>query len=241
MFTNRRLIPAALLFALSMTGYSLLAQERPAEATPSVPALESFHEVIFKIWHEAWPKKNTPLLRQLLPDVEKGISEVAAAPLPGILREKKAAWDEGIQKLQSIGLQYKTTASASDDSALLDAAEKLHSQFEALVRTIRPALRELDEFHAVLYMLYHHYLPKYDVEKIRSSAVELNQKMAALNSARLPERLKQKEPDFQQARFKLTTSVEFLNAAVQSNAEATIKEAVNAVHSNYQALDRVFQ
>jgi len=241
MLSTRGLIPAVLSFVLCVAGFSGFAQERPAEATPSVPALDSFHEVIFTIWHEAWPKKNTAMLRQLLPDVEKGISEVAAAPLPGILREKKAAWDEGIKKLQSIGLEYKTAASARDDTALLNAAEKLHSQFEALVRTVRPALKELDEFHAVLYMLYHHYLPKYDVEKVRSSAVELKQKMAALNSAQLPARLKQKDPEFQQARVKLSASVGALEGAVQTNVEAKIKEAVNAVHSNYQALDRLFQ
>jgi cytochrome c556 len=50
--------------------------------------------------------------------------------------------------------------------------------------------------------------------------------MAALNTAKLPERLKQREPEFQAARTKLSASVDALEAAVQANGEAKIKEAV---------------
>ena len=230
---------AALFFALSASAFSVYAQ-RPADAVASVPALDSFHEVIFKIWHEAWPKKNTALLQQLLPEVEKGISEVASAQLPGILREKKAAWDEGVKKLQSAGADYKAAVAAKDDAKLLAAAETLHGRFEGLMHAIRPALKELDEFHAVLYMLYHHYLPKSDMENIRKSAAELQQKMAALNAAQLPERLSGKDYEFKVARGLLAQSVAALGASIQSNDEKAIKDAVEAVHSNYQALDKIF-
>jgi hypothetical protein len=230
---------AALLLMMSAAGSFGYAQ-RPAETVASVPALDAFHEVIFKIWHEAWPKKDTAMLQKLLPDVEKGIASVAAAPLPGILRDKKNAWDEGVRKLQSAAADYKAAAAAKDDSKLLAAAEALHSRFEGLMRTIRPALKELDEFHAVLYMLYHHYLPKYDLENIRKSAAELKQKMANLNEAQLPERLSGKDYDFQVARGLLSQSVAALESGIQSSDEKTIKDAVEAVHSNYQALEKIF-
>ena len=239
MHMKRYLMFTALFFVLSNFGTLGYAQ-RPAETVASVPALDSFHEVIFKIWHEAWPKKNTAMLQQLLPEVEKGISEVASAQLPGILREKKAAWEEGVKKLQIAGSDYKAAAAAKDDTKLLAAAELLHSRFEGLMRAIRPALEELDEFHAVLYMLYHHYLPKFDLENIRKSATELMQKMAALNSAELPERLKDKDYDFQVKRALLSQSVVALESRVQSNDETAIKEAVEAVHSNFQALEKIF-
>ena len=231
---------AVLSLILCAGGFSTYAQ-RPAEATASVPALDSFHEVIFKIWHEAWPNKNVAMLQQLLPDVEKGISEVASAQLPGILRERKALWEEGVRKLQSAGSDYKAAAAAKDDARLLAAAEELHSRFEALMRAIRPALSELDEFHSVLYMLYHHYLPAYDIANIKSSAADLKQKMAALNAAQFPARLKQKESAFQAAREKLSKSVDALESGIRSNDRKTIKNAVEMVHSDYQALDRVFE
>ena len=214
--------------------------QRSAETTPEVPALDSFHEVVFKIWHEAWPEKNTSMLRQLFPEVEKGIDGVASAQLPGILRDKKAAWEEGVKKLQIAGSEYRAAAESNNDSALMASAEKLHSQFEALMRITRPALKELDEFHAVLYMLYHHYLPDHEYENIRSSAVELKQKMTALNEAKLPERLKQKESQFQAARAKLSQSVDALEPAIGSNNEKIVREAVSVVHADYQALNGVF-
>ncbi len=233
---KRYLAFAAVLFALSGSADA----QRPAETVPKVSELDSFHEVIYKIWHEAWPNKNTAMLRQLLPEVEKGISEVASAQLPGILRDKKAVWEEGVKKLQSAGADYKAAATAKDDARLMDAAEALHSRFEGLVRAIRPALKELDEFHAVLYMLYHHYLPKNDRENILKSAAELQEKMTALNKAALPARLKDRDADFQARRGQLSQSVAALQTQVRSSNDKAIKEAIETVHSNYQALEKVF-
>jgi hypothetical protein len=65
--------------------------------------------------------------------------------------------------------------------------------------------------------------------------------MTALNAARLPERLKQKEDQFQSARKKLSDSVDALEAAAGANADQKIKDAVNVVHSNYQVLEKVFE
>jgi len=127
-----------------------------------------------------------------------------------------------------------------DDAKLLAAAEALHSRFEGLMRAIRPALKELDEFHAVLYMLYHHYVPQNNLANIRKSAVELTQKMAALNQAKLPERLIDKDHDFQAARGMLAQSVAGLETVIQSGEEKTIRDAVEAVHSRYQALEKIF-
>jgi hypothetical protein len=239
MFMKRYWTIAALVFVFGTAGLSGFAQT-PADAVAEVPALDTFHEVIFKIWHEAYPKKDTAMLQKLLPEVEKGIAEVGAAPLPGILREKKTAWEEAVKKLQSAGAEYKVAAGSKDEKRLLDAAEVLHSRFEGCMRAIRPALKELDEFHAVLYGIYHHYLPKYDIVNIKSSSAELAKKMAALNAAQLPERLKQKEAEFLAARAKLSKSVDGLESAIRSNQEKTIKAAIEAVHSNYQALDKIF-
>jgi hypothetical protein len=162
----------------SLSGYA----QKPADAVADVPELASFHEVIFKIWHEAWPNKDTNMLIDLQPSVEEGIAKVAQAQLPGILREKKPAWEEGIEKLKNAGAEYKAAAAADDSAKLLTAAEELHRRFEVLMRLTRPVLKELEDFHSSLYMLYHYYLPEYDIEKIRTSAEELKQKMQALTA-----------------------------------------------------------
>jgi hypothetical protein len=231
----------SVILGVLFCGYSLIAYaQKPADAVAEVPELDSFHEVIFKIWHEAWPKKDASMLRKLLPEVETGISQVAAAKLPGILREKKAAWEEEVIKLQNAGLEYKAAVSGKDDARILSAAEKLHSQFETLMRLTRPALKELEDFHSVLYMIYHHYLPANDIEKIRASVPELKQTMAALNAAKMPERLKEKESEFQKSRGTLAKSVDALISRIQSNDEKSIKAAISEMHTNYQSLAACF-
>jgi hypothetical protein len=213
----------------------------PADAVAKVPALDAFHEVIYKIWHDAWPNKDAALLQKLLPEVEKGIAEVAGAKLPGILREKKTAWEENVKKLQATVSEYKAATTAKDNARLLAAAEKLHSQYEAMVRVLRPVLKEIDDFHAVLYMLYHYYMPEKNMEKIKSSAGELKVKMAALNAAKLPERMKANEEAFSSARAKLAKAVDELEAVVASKDEAKIKPAVELVHTNYEMLNQLFE
>jgi hypothetical protein len=235
MLTKSNLIFIVLLFVLGAAGIAGFAQN-PADAVARVPELDAFHEVIHKMWHDAYPEKDFELLKQLLPDVEKGIAEVASAKLPGILRGKKTVWEEGVKNLQSAGSDYAAAMASNDGAKMLNAAEMLHTRFAMLMRSISPPMKELDDFHSVLYMLYHHYLPDYDLEKIRSSALELKEKMKALNEAEPPEQIKDGIPDFQSARAKLSASVDSLERIVASDNEQAIKEAVELMHTNYEAL-----
>lgn len=228
------------LLCLFLSGSGLLtyAQEH-ADAVAEVPELDAFHEVIFKIWHEAWPEKNTAMLKDLLPEVEEGVRNVVTAKLPGILREKEKTWKEGTVNLQSAFEAYKSAALSDDGPRLLKAAEDLHARFEFLMRSIRPVLKELDDFHSSLYMLYHHYLPDFDLEKMRASAAELTQKMEALNRAELPNRMQAMSPAFRDAREKLSGAVKSFNAAVARGGEEVIREAVEEVHTRYQAVQSI--
>lgn len=237
----RRFLTISIVLMVLSSGGILQSEQLPADATARVPALDSFHKVIARIWHEAWPKKDVAMLRQLLPEVEKGTADVAAAKLPAILHEKQQAWDEGVGKLREAAAEYKSAAGSGDDSRLLNAAEILHARFEGLVRAIRPVLKELDDFHSVLYMLYHHYVPGKELEKVKASAVELKQKMDLLNAATLPGRLKEKEPEFQAARSRLSKSVEAFAAGTASGDEKAIRDALESVHTDYQALEKVLE
>lgn len=228
------------LFVLAFAWQPLLAQESgkdiPAETAATVPALRDFHSVIYKIWHTAWPKKDCEMLAALLPEVEKGVAAVASAELPGILREKKTAWNQEVEKLQDILKEYKATVEAKQKQPLLDAAEKLHAQYEALVRVIRPPLKELYEFHVVLYKLYHYYMPQESLPHVKASAEQLQEKMNLLNKVILPARFKNKEGSFKTARTQLDRSVSELGTAVASNDSGKIKVAVETLHSHYEAL-----
>lgn len=228
------LLCAALLFSVQ-----IFAQHHGPDSGDTqarVPELEEFHSVIFRVWHEAWPENDYALLKELLPEIEQGTSTLAEAKLPGILREKEEAWKAGIAELQAVVQKYKKAAEENQDKALLNAAEELHSQFEALVHMIRPVLPEIDDFHKSLYVLYHYYLPDYSLEKIREFSQELVEKMESLNKATLPGRYKKITEEFDAARSQLTKSVRALVDVVETENEATIKNAIDQLHTDYQSL-----
>ena len=129
---------------------STYAQEKkdtqPGETVAEVPVLSQFHEVIYKLWHTAWPEKDVTMLAGLLPEIRQYADTLANVKLPGILREKQQMWNENIARLQAIVTEYAAATSPLDSQKLLDAAERLHGQYEALMRITRPALKELEEF-----------------------------------------------------------------------------------------------
>lgn len=236
------LVAAACLLTAG-SGRIALSQDKETvvETKAEVPALTRFHTVIYKLWHTAWPRKDYDMMAALLPDIEKGVVNVAGAELPGILRDRKAAWGEGVQQLEEVAGKYKEAVEKKDNQKLLDAGERLHSRYERLVRIIRPALKEVDEFHSVLYMLYHYYMPKYTLDSIKTSVTALKEKMVAVNMVQLPGRLKKKEAAFVAARTKLSASVDALANTTGTNDQMKITVAVQAVHSDYEALDKVLQ
>ena len=242
--TSRTLFAAAaavLTFVAAQPATTQDKQARPEDQVDrSVKPLEEFHTVIYKIWHTAWPDKDVRMLAGLLPEVQQLGDSLVNAKLPGIYREKQKAWTEQMTLFQTTLKEYAAATSPLDSVKLLDAAERLHSQYEKLVRTLRPAVKELDEFHVSLYMLYHYYLPEDKVDKIRMSASELKEKMKPLNAATLPARLKAKEEAFQKARAALSVSVDELAQTVNSDDLKVIKEKVEVVHSRYQELEKVF-
>lgn len=226
---------------LMFFSYSLYAQEHGSEVTSTVKELSEFHTVIYKLWHTAWPKKDIKMLNELLPEVENGAKNVISAKLPGILREKKEKWEAGVAELSKRVDEYKSASAQKDSVKLLSAAENLHSGYEALVRIIRPVLKEVDSFHQELYMLYHYYSPESNIEKINASAKILKEKGATLKDAKLPERLISKKDKYESFVAQLNEAVIKLNSDVAGKKIDTIKKSVNNVHDKYQKLERLFE
>jgi hypothetical protein len=197
------LFPLTFIVLLSS---STLAQTHN-EMQSQVPELKDFHTVIFKLWHDAWTNKNLVLMQELVPGIDSHLVKLQKVELPGILRDKKTKWTDGVKSLSEVVSEYKKAIATTDTQKILDAAEKLHSGYEILVRTIRPVMKEVDEFHKVLYPLYHYYMPKYEKDKIKTSIVELSAKMDSLLQAELPERLIEKQKAFLSKRALLDKSV----------------------------------
>jgi hypothetical protein len=226
-------------FGLPSTGIAAVPPDLAAETKSEVPALTEFHEVIYRIWHEAWPAKDTALLAKLRPDVDKGVAAIAAAPLPGILRDRAATWKAEVARLQALATEYGNSVAAKDDVKLLAAAEKLHGQFEALIRVVRPRVKEMEAFHTVLYRVWHYELPGKDFAAVRRSSGDLVQSMKLLEQAQLSPRQAAIKQAFEEARAKLGAAVKEL-AAAPAGDDAGLKALVEKVHSGYEKLEAVF-
>jgi hypothetical protein len=241
---NRRAIVLACVLVTLCTFRPITfpqAREHLTETKAEVPALARFHTVIYKIWHTAWPDSDYAMLSAALPEIHRHMEELTAAKLPGILRDKQTAWLEALGQLREIVAEYDSAVEAKDNPRLLDAAEKLHAQYETLVRVIRPAMKELDEFHVVLYTLYHHQMSRYDFDTIKKTAADLKKKMKTLNKATIPGRLQARADRFIKARAGLSASVETLSSTLSTRNEKKIRRAVEQVHTDYQTLEKIFE
>lgn len=239
---SRDLVAAVVLVAgLGLGGSPALAQvPKPEEVKAGVPALDSMHEVIMPMWHDAWPNKDYKALAAMVPDLERHMAALDRAELPGILRDKQGRWDTGLGGLKATVAAYKAAAAAGNDDDLMKAAEKLHMQYEGLVKIVRPVLEEMEDFHASLYVLYHYQMSPFAMAGATSTIGTLKTKMDVLDRAVLPDRMKAKAEAFSAQRARLSAAVGRLVALLPGKDEVRIKEAIELMHTEYEKLEKVF-
>jgi hypothetical protein len=236
----------ALLFIVSILSgfYIIQAQQddHSSEISSSVPELFDFHEVVYPLWHTAYPNKDYALFKQLLPEVNAGVEKIYAAKLPGILRDKEKEWNDGLDKLRASVADYNRACEENNETGMLTSAEELHSNFEMLVRIVKPVTKEVDEFHKVLYMIYHHYGPNKNTEELSKAIDDLYLRADELKNCVLPKWATDKKDDFIKAADELYTSTKELKELKDSKAdEKQIDDGIEKVHSNYQKLEALFE
>lgn len=216
-------------------------QENSSEINSTVPELSEFHKVIYPIWHTAYPSKDIIMLKQMVTEVKEGAEKIYSAQLPGILRDKKQDWDEGIKKFRSSVERYDKAAAGNEEEEMLSSAEELHTNFEMLVRIIRPVTKEVDEFHKVLYMIYHHYWPNKNKEEFNKAVNDLVIRAEELNNCVLPKWVKDKTEIFNEQSQKLFNSTKELKDLKNNSAnDSDIEKAIESVHNEYVALEALF-
>jgi len=236
----RHRILIGLVLTLGVLGVMLSAQTITEEARYGVPELEAMHEVIYPIWHTAYPQKDLAALRGFVPEIEKLARAVAEAKLPGILREAQDEWDKALPDFKKTVEAYTAAAAAPDGPALLSAAEALHSAYEMLNRVVRPQPREVMEFHEALYVVYHTHFPNKDYAAIRAAGAGLLTKAEAVVTAKLSKRFEPKKDAYQPAAAALLDSVKALLAVAPDNDEG-LKQAVETMHGRYAELQKIFE
>ncbi len=210
------------------------------ELTARVPELLNLHKVIYPLWHDAYPTRNVQMIKSLIPRADSLVAALDNATLPGILKDKKPAWDKAKAHLDSVMTGLHAAVAANDPEGILKKTEEFHAAYEGLALAIQPMVPELEDFHRELYKLYHYYLPEYDLAKIRESSQNLAIKMAPLKVALLPKRIANRQDAFKVEVNKLEAAVNELNATVKTDAKENIKAAVEKVHTQYQKTAQVF-
>ena len=210
------------------------------ELKAAVPALDDLHTVVHPLWHKAYPQKDYDLIKKLLPQADELTKKLNAAKLPGILRDKQNAWDQGKENLNSALERLHEAADADDHQGMLEQTEAFHSAFERLLRTILPIVPELDAFHRELYKLYHYYAPGFDLPNIRLSATAMREKIPALKQARLPQRLSDRQEEFSIAVDALDMAVNELVETAESEDREKILKTVEKVHNAYLKAEHIF-
>jgi hypothetical protein len=215
-----------------------------SEISSTVQELTDFHDIIYPIWHDAYPAKDYSALKGFVPKIKTYMEAINKAKLPGILREKETAWKNQLAELNKSAQNYYTAAAANDNNGLLAAAEKLHANYESMARVLRPALKETDDFHQTLYIIYHKLLPDSKFDEIAGLTGTLITKSEAIlkyPQDKLKTRLGDKVNAFDASAKKLNKAVLTLQEVLKGKDQNKKKEAVESMHSAYEELDGLFK
>ncbi|MBM3296920.1 MAG: hypothetical protein FJY83_04900 [Candidatus Aminicenantes bacterium] len=233
------------LFALLIFSVLGSLAARPAEQADEtkavVPELSAFHDIMYPIWHTAYPEKDYAALRGFASEVGDKAGAVFAATLPGILRDKQEKWDQGVAEFKKAVEEYIALSASGADEAVWNAAEVLHDRYEKLVRIVRPPLKEVDAFHQELYVVYHRHLPAKDLAAIGAAAGVLRERAEVVTRATLPKRHEPRLEPFQKAAAELLQACRELETACAGGDPDSVASAVEGLHSKYQALEKVFE
>ncbi len=232
-----------LVISIMFISSNLMAQNTidSTEITSSVPELKQFHDVIYVIWHEAYPSKDIAALKGMVEKIQADMEKINNAPLPGILKDKEAKWKDGLKVLNASAENYYSAAKGTDDQVMLDAAEKLHADYEFMVRVLRPVSKEVDEYHKDLYVIFHKFYPSKDYKSIAPMMDGMVAKAEACLNAKLPKKLEGKTELFQNTVKELVAKTVALKEALKTNDGAAIDKAVDVMHSKYQDVEKIFE
>lgn len=235
----------SLLVSVSFYSTVSFAQTKidSAEITSAVPELSDFHKIIYPMWHDAYPAKDYDALKGFVPQIKASVESINGAKLPGILRDKEDEWKSRLDELNISAQNYYNAVNSNDKDALLIAAERLHSVYERMNRVIRPVIKEIDDYHQTLYIIYHKLYPDGKFDEIAGLTNDLVIKAEAIMNYprdRLKQRLGDNITKFDVSAKQLFNATISLKEALDGDDPKKKNEAVESLHTAYQDLDAVF-
>jgi hypothetical protein len=208
---------------------------------PGVEGLKEFHKVLFPVWHEFLPNGDYESIRKAVPEFKKSMEIVMKAELPLYYQHVKDDFEEKKERLALSIEKLDSVAQTGDDEKLKEAVENMHSAFEQVARVLAPRMKEIEEFHLVLYPLWHEAMPQKDYQTIKFAIPSLESKMDALMKAQIPEEFTHIEAQIIEKREALGKAVDNLANACRKNKDEEIIDKLTQMHESYRALDGAFE
>lgn len=238
---KKNLLISVVLLIIILMGNKIEAQcVDSTEIQWTVNELFDFHDVIADIWHNAFPEKDFNKMKGYVSAVKEHMEKINNAKLPGIVQEKEIKWKEGLVKFNASADEYYKAMETDNEQTMLDAAEKLHAEFEFMVRVLKPVTKSVDEFHKLLYIIYHKYYPAKDYDGLSSVIDELVRRAEEVTKTTLPSRLSAKQDEFNQRAKELYESCVALKTALETKDGAKIDSTVETMHGNFEKIEHMF-
>jgi hypothetical protein len=229
------------LIVISIIFAVVLQFTKAQEKKQAIPELTEMHQYIRPMWHKGYAEKDYQLLKALYADLISQFEKLKNAPFPTEWPDKQRHWEAGINRMENALAQYGKAITADSADQLLAAAKNTHDEFEALMQIIHPPIPEIDEFHKILYYVYHEYLPAQDWEKVRGSIEDFEIQMAAIEKVQLPKKMNSKKDDFGAAQKDLADAVKQLSKLKNSDDTEKLAQAVEKLHEAYIQLKEVLE
>jgi hypothetical protein len=249
MNSYRKIAIFSLVFLLFFSLSPILAQTQTqtdakhAEemVKPRLEGLREFHDVVYPVWHAAYPEKDYQAIKESVPEFKERMEVIQKAELPGFFREKEEEFKKKREALANAVLDLEKKARGDNNEELLKATENLHTAYEQLVRVFAPRVKELENFHLVLYPIWHEALPEKNYDAIIASVPQFQEKMDLLMKAELSEKFKGISKEFTEKRTALKKSLDELTKACNKKDKKGIEEKLDKMHTAYMDLDGVFE
>lgn len=208
---------------------------------PGVTGIREFHQVLYPVWHDYFPQGDFQSIRNAIPEFKRAAKILTEAELPQFYHTVKDDFETKRQNLASAVDKMESVAQTGDDKELAKAVEEMHTAFERMARVLAPRTKESEEFHLVLYPLWHQAMPDKDYQAIKAAVPSLESKMSALMQAQLSQRFRGIESEFVEKREALRLSVEDLADVCRQNKDEKIIDKLTVMHDAYRELDQVFE
>jgi len=208
---------------------------------PGVTGIREFHQVLYPVWHDYFPQGDFQSIRKAIPEFKEATKILTQAELPQFYHNVKDDFEAKRKNLALSVEKMESVAQTGDDKELAKAVEEMHTSFERMARVLAPRIRELEQFHLVLYPLWHQAMPNKDYQAIKAAVPPLESKMEALMQAQLSRRFSGIESQFVEKREALRLSVKDLAEVCRQNKDDKMIDKLTVMHDAYRELDQVFE